>query len=105
MSGALKATAASSAVPSHRRASKRRATDAIAQEIEPRIRSGSLASDAPLPAEREVMKRFGSSRTVIRDLEKALTANREATSPSFMKRMWRCSVVCITFHKGAYILN
>ena len=44
-----------------------RAADAVIAMLEAQIMSGALPSDAPLPTERELMKRFNASRTVVRE--------------------------------------
>lgn len=44
-----------------------RAADNVVATIEARIASGALESDKPLPAERDLMEEFGTSRTVIRE--------------------------------------
>jgi len=44
-----------------------RAADVIVVELEKHIASGKLRNKGPLPAERELMKQFGASRTVIRE--------------------------------------
>jgi len=50
-----------------------RAADAIIAALEAQIISGALPSDAPLPAERDLMKQFNTSRTVIREAIAALS--------------------------------
>lgn len=52
-----------------------RAADGIVEQLERQIRNGELADAEPLPAERELMQRFGASRTVVREAITAL-ANR-----------------------------
>lgn len=44
-----------------------RAADTVIAALEAQIMSGALASDTPLPTERELMKQFNASRTVIRE--------------------------------------
>lgn len=44
-----------------------RAADAVIEALEGQILSGALADDSPLPTERDLMKKFGASRTVIRE--------------------------------------
>ena len=44
-----------------------RAADAVTATLEAQIMSGALASDTPLPTERELIKQFNTSRTVIRE--------------------------------------
>lgn len=44
-----------------------RAADAVVATLEARIASGALPPDMPLPAERDLMTEFGTSRTVIRE--------------------------------------
>ncbi|MEM5502963.1 FCD domain-containing protein [Ahrensia kielensis] len=44
-----------------------RAADAIVAELESQIASGRLRNKSPLPAERELMEQFGTSRTVVRE--------------------------------------
>ncbi|MDH3713747.1 MAG: FCD domain-containing protein [Gammaproteobacteria bacterium] len=44
-----------------------RAADAVIATLEVQIMSGALVSDTPLPTERELMKQFNTSRTVIRE--------------------------------------
>jgi len=44
-----------------------RAADAVIAMLEAQIMSGALPSDSPLPTERELMKQFSTSRTVIRE--------------------------------------
>ena len=51
-----------------------RAADSIISQIEMRIVSGSLANNCPLPAERDLMEEFGTSRTVIREAISALAS-------------------------------
>lgn len=51
-----------------------RAADGIVAEIEARILSGRLADGRPLPAERELMDEFSTSRTVIREAIAALAS-------------------------------
>lgn len=50
-----------------------RAADAIVSELENQIMSGQLRDRSLLPAERELMEQFGTSRTVIREAISALT--------------------------------
>ncbi len=52
---------------------KERAADAIIRTLEAQIISGILANNAPLPAERELMEQFGTSRTVVREAITALS--------------------------------
>lgn len=52
----------------------KRAADDIVSALAARIASGELADRAPLPAERDLMKEFGASRTVIREAISALSA-------------------------------
>ncbi|UWQ19918.1 FCD domain-containing protein [Jannaschia sp. M317] len=49
-----------------------RAADAVVAALEARIASGDLVDSEPLPAERDLMKEFGASRTVIREAISAL---------------------------------
>lgn len=49
------------------RISEGRAADSVVQALEQQIASGVLVDNSPLPAERELMERFGTSRTVIRE--------------------------------------
>lgn len=44
-----------------------RVADAVVTELEARIVSGILVDSEPLPAERDLMEEFGTSRTVIRE--------------------------------------
>ncbi len=50
-----------------------RASDSIVANLEEQIVSGALAEGAPLPAERDLMERFGASRTVVREAITALS--------------------------------
>lgn len=50
-----------------------RAADAVIAGLEEQIVSGDLRSDAPLPSERDLMKQFNASRTVIREAITALS--------------------------------
>ncbi|WP_371158088.1 FCD domain-containing protein [Jannaschia sp. 2305UL9-9] len=50
-----------------------RAADAVVAALEARITSGDLVDSEPLPAERDLMKEFGASRTVIREAISALS--------------------------------
>lgn len=52
-----------------------RAADALVAALEARIASGELENDKPLPAERDLMEEFGTSRTVVREAISTL-ANR-----------------------------
>ncbi len=52
---------------------KERAADVIVRSIEAQIMSGRLEDKAPLPAERELMEQFGTSRTVVREAITALS--------------------------------
>lgn len=51
-----------------------RASDLVVTQLEEQIISGELADGAPLPAERDLMERFGTSRTVVREAITALTS-------------------------------
>ncbi len=53
----------------------KRAADIVVAALESRISSGQLENDKPLPAERDLMEEFGTSRTVVREAITAL-ANR-----------------------------
>lgn len=55
------------------RAGDRRAADAVVAEIEREIVDGALENGAPLPPERDLMGRFGMSRTVVREAIATLT--------------------------------
>lgn len=55
------------------RAGDRRAADAVVAEIERDIADGALENGAPLPPERDLMGRFGMSRTVVREAIATLT--------------------------------
>ncbi|WDR03956.1 FCD domain-containing protein [Devosia algicola] len=55
--------------------SRGRAADAVTAALEAQISSGALAPNSPLPAERDLMEQFGTSRTVIREAISIL-ANR-----------------------------
>ncbi|WDR05210.1 GntR family transcriptional regulator [Devosia rhodophyticola] len=44
-----------------------RAADAVTAALEAQISSGTLPPNTPLPAERDLMEQFGTSRTVIRE--------------------------------------
>jgi DNA-binding FadR family transcriptional regulator len=50
-----------------------RAADAVVATLEAQIMSGALPSETPLPAERDLMKQFNASRTVIREAIAALS--------------------------------
>lgn len=50
-----------------------RASDKIIRHIEQQILSGTLPDRAPLPAERDLMDQFGSSRAVVREAISALS--------------------------------
>lgn len=50
-----------------------RAADSIIRELERQIVSGELPEGQPLPVERDLMARFGSSRTVVREAIAALS--------------------------------
>lgn len=54
-------------------ASSARAADAVVASLEAQIMSGALPSNTPLPAERDLMKLFSASRTVIREAIAALS--------------------------------
>ncbi len=54
-------------------ASGRRAADAIIDQLEKQILSGELPDQTPLPAERDLMVKFGASRTVVREAITALS--------------------------------
>ena len=47
--------------------SQTRASDVVISSLQEQILSGELKHDTPLPAERELMKQFNTSRTVIRE--------------------------------------
>ena len=49
-----------------------RAADTIVAELENRIFSGTLREGQTLPAERELIEEFGTSRTVVREAVKIL---------------------------------
>ena len=51
-----------------------RAADAVVKVIESRIAAGELPDGGPLPPERDLIERFGVSRTVIREALKVLAA-------------------------------
>ncbi len=51
-----------------------RTADIVSSRIEEQILSGALEHDSPLPAERDLMKRFSASRTVIREAISRLTS-------------------------------
>lgn len=53
----------------------RRASDDLVAKIEGRIASGQFENNKPLPAERDLMEEFGTSRTVVREAIATL-ANR-----------------------------
>jgi len=55
------------------RTGERRAADAVVAEIQQDIVSGKLANGRPLPPERDLMGRFGISRTVVREAIATLT--------------------------------
>jgi DNA-binding FadR family transcriptional regulator len=55
------------------RPGERRAADAVVAEIEQEIVTGKLVNGAPLPPERDLMGRFGISRTVVREAIATLT--------------------------------
>ena len=55
--------------------SGQRAADALIAALEANITSGKLENNKPLPAERDLMEEFGTSRTVVREAISAL-ANR-----------------------------
>lgn len=67
-----KRDAAGSAV--RRTARSERASDPIVADLEEQIVSGALADGKPLPAERDLMARFGASRTVVREAITALSS-------------------------------
>ncbi|WP_380055342.1 FCD domain-containing protein [Falsihalocynthiibacter sp. SS001] len=50
-----------------------RAADVIVATVEAQIMSGALPDKSPLPAERELMERFNTSRTVVREAITALS--------------------------------
>ncbi len=50
-----------------------RAADVIVAQLERQIASGELEDKFPLPAERDLMERFGASRTVVREAITALS--------------------------------
>lgn len=50
-----------------------RAADQVAREIELRIQSGQLSAGCTLPAERDLMEEFSTSRTVIREAIRQLS--------------------------------
>lgn len=50
-----------------------RAADIIVSTLEAQIMSGTLADKSPLPAERELMEQFNTSRTVVREAITALS--------------------------------
>lgn len=52
----------------------RRAADMVVAELEAQIASGQLADSSPLPAERDLMEQFGTSRTVIREAISTLSS-------------------------------
>lgn len=54
-------------------AAKGRAADFVIAELEQQIVSGRLQNNTPLPAERELMAQFGTSRTVVREAITALS--------------------------------
>lgn len=54
-------------------APQERVADAIIEQLEARIMSGTLVDNAPLPAERELMEEFNTSRTVIREVISVLS--------------------------------
>ncbi|MCL4164731.1 UNVERIFIED_CONTAM: hypothetical protein GTU68_003123, partial [Idotea baltica] len=54
--------------------SNQRAADTLITELERRIVSGELEHDKPLPAERDLMEEFNSSRTVVREAISALAS-------------------------------
>ena len=55
------------------RSGEHRAADAVVATIEQDIVSGVLTNDSPLPPERDLMGRFGISRTVVREAIATLT--------------------------------
>lgn len=59
--------------PSDTTSTSGRASDPVIAALEARITSGELADSEPLPAERDLMKEFGASRTVIREAISALS--------------------------------
>jgi DNA-binding FadR family transcriptional regulator len=61
-----------------------RAADNVVAELEAKIVSGELQDRAPLPAERELMEQFGTSRTVIREaISKLSSKGLVETRPRF----------------------
>ena len=57
----------------HLATTQSRAADSVIARLEQQILSGKLVNGAPLPAERELMEDFGTSRTVIREAILALS--------------------------------
>ena len=51
-----------------------RAADTVAQKLAQRIRTGGLADGQALPSERDLMEEFGTSRTVVREAVRQLSA-------------------------------
>ncbi len=61
-----------------------RAADAVVAELERLIASGALPDRTPLPAERELMEQFGTSRTVVREaISKLSSLGLIETKPRF----------------------
>ncbi|QFT30463.1 FCD domain-containing protein [Roseibium porphyridii] len=61
-----------------------RAADNVVAALEAQIASGQLKNRAPLPAERELMEQFGTSRTVIREaISKLSSRGLVETRPRF----------------------
>ncbi|MEP4034813.1 FCD domain-containing protein [Roseibium polysiphoniae] len=61
-----------------------RAADNVVAALEAQIVSGSLQDQAPLPAERDLMEQFGTSRTVIREaISKLSSLGLVETRPRF----------------------
>jgi len=61
-----------------------RAADNVVAILEAKIVSGELENEAPLPAERELMEQFGTSRTVIREaISKLSSRGLVETRPRF----------------------
>ncbi len=60
-----------------RPASGGRAADWVVSQIEDDILSGVLENGTPLPAERELMERFKTSRTVVREAITTLSSRAD----------------------------
>ena len=70
-------------------ASASRAADAVISRLESQIVSGELESDRALPAERDLMKQFNASRTVIREAIATLSGRGLIESKPRFRRIVR----------------